>query len=305
MSQTALILGARGRFGKHCAAAFEASGWTIKRYARGTDMIAAALGCDLIVNGLNPPNYQNWQTEIPRITDEVLAAAKASGATILVPGNVYNFGTAMGPWSADNEQTPNSLKGRIRVAMERQYAEAAGEGIRTILLRAGDFIDTDASGGFFDLIIAKPSAKGKIKYPGQTDIDHAWAYLPDLARAAVALAEQRADLPAYADVPFEGWTLSGDELAQAIGRVTGIKTRAAKMSWLPIRIASPIWKLGRELLEMRYLWDTAHRLDGSKFAMLVPDFQPTPIAQAIATALPADVYPDKAVVAAGGFARAD
>ena len=302
MTNTVLILGASGRFGSHCSTAFQKAGWTTRVFQRGTDMSDAARGCDLIVNGLNPPNYQNWDTEIPRITRDVLAAAKASGATILIPGNVYNFGTQPGPWSAATPQKTHTKKGNIRIEMEAMYRAASQEGIRTILLRAGDFIDTKGSGGFFDLVIAKPAAKGRISYPGRRDIPHAWAYLPDIARAAVALAERRADLPAYADIPFEGWTLTGDDLAVAVGAAIGKPMQAAKMSWLPIRIASPFWRLGRELLEMRYLWDHPHGLDGAAFEAIVPDFTPTHLQTAIASALPADVHPDKAMVAARRFA---
>lgn len=305
MTQTALILGASGRFGSHCDTAFRAAGWTTRRYTRGTDMAKAAQGVDVIVNGLNPPNYKNWATEIPRITQQVIAAAKASGATVLVPGNVYTFGTQPGPWSDSTPQTPCSRKGAIRVTMENAYRAAACDGVRTILLRGGDYIDTRGSGGFFDLVITKPLAKGRISYPGRTDIPHAWAYLPDMARAAVALADARADLPAFADIAFPGWTLSGADLADQIAHVAGRSIVARRMSWVPIQLASPFWGLGRELLEMRYLWDHPHWLDGTRFADVVPEFAPTPMAAALASALPADVHPDKAVIAADRLARAD
>ncbi len=45
-----------GHFGRRAAAAFAAAGWEVRRYARGTDMAAAAQGAQVIVNGLNPPN---------------------------------------------------------------------------------------------------------------------------------------------------------------------------------------------------------------------------------------------------------
>ena len=45
------------------------------------------MGADVIDNGLNPPNYHNWAKLIPQITADVIAAAKASGATVLLPGN--------------------------------------------------------------------------------------------------------------------------------------------------------------------------------------------------------------------------
>src|SRR5690606_25271001 len=99
MTGTALILGASGHFGAHAERAFEFAGWTTRRYSRGTDMSQAARGVDIIVNGLNPPNYHAWDRLIPEITSTVLAAAAGSGATVLVPGNVYVFGRQPAPWS--------------------------------------------------------------------------------------------------------------------------------------------------------------------------------------------------------------
>ena len=61
--------------------------------------------------------------------------------------------------------------------------------------------------------IAAKVKSGKFVYPGPLDRPHAWAYLPDLARAAVALAETSADLPAYSDIPFPGYTLRGRDFA--------------------------------------------------------------------------------------------
>ena len=305
MTQTALILGATGRFGSHTAQAFNEARWTTKFFTRGTDMAKAAEGCDIIVNGLNPPNYQNWQTEIPRITSEVIRAARASGATVLLPGNVYNFGIEPAPWSDKTNQFPCSRKGRIRVEMEKAYLDASRGGVRSIILRAGDFVDTHGSGGFFDLVITKPLARGRISYPGPTDVAHAWAYLPDVARAAVLLAEKRTEFPAFADLSFGGWTLTGAELAEEIMRLTGRTVVAKRMSWLPIQLASPVWRLGRELLEMRYLWNHPHWLDGQKLEQILPEFEPTPIGPALLSTLPAYVNPDKAVVAAHRLARAD
>lgn len=97
MKREVLVLGASGNFGSRAAEAFEAAGWAVRRYRRGTDMAAAAQGAGLIVNGLNPPNYHAWDRLIPQITSQVLAAARSSGATVLVPGNVYAYGDQPGP----------------------------------------------------------------------------------------------------------------------------------------------------------------------------------------------------------------
>ena len=69
MTQTVLILGGSGKIGKHSTEAFWNAGWTVRQYTRGTDMTAAAQGADVIVNGLNPPNYHDWAKTIPAITN--------------------------------------------------------------------------------------------------------------------------------------------------------------------------------------------------------------------------------------------
>ena len=74
MTQTALILGARGKIGRHFTTAFRAAGWQTRAFVRGTDMTQAARGCDVIVNGLNPPNYHDWARQLPAITAEVINA---------------------------------------------------------------------------------------------------------------------------------------------------------------------------------------------------------------------------------------
>ena len=42
------------------------------------------------------PSYHDWERTIPEITAQVIAAAKASGATVILPGNIYNFGDQPG-----------------------------------------------------------------------------------------------------------------------------------------------------------------------------------------------------------------
>ena len=110
MTGTVLILGPSGKIGSHAARAFDAAGWEVRRYRRGTDMTSAAQGVDVIVNGLNPPNYHDWARQIPAITAQVIAAARASGATVIVPGNVYVYGTAPGPWSEETPQQATTRK---------------------------------------------------------------------------------------------------------------------------------------------------------------------------------------------------
>jgi len=303
MTKTALILGASGKFGRHTSAALKNAGWTIRHFDRTRDDITEmADGADLIVNGLNPAGYVNWETDIPRITDMVIGAARASGATVLVPGNVYPFGTQAGPWSDSTPHAPNTSKGRIRAEMEARYRDAAASGLRVILLRAGDFIDTRATGNWLDMVIVKPLAKGRISYPGRPDIPHAWSYLPDLGRAAAALAEMRHDLPAFADISFPGYTLTGQEIADSLSRSTGRSISVKRMPWLPLKLAGLVWKTGRALVEMRYLWETPHALAPCRFNALLPAFRETEIDAALAEASGLNIHPDQTMIRTHGLA---
>ena len=281
MTQTVLITGASGNIGRHFAKAFAAAGWQVKRYQRGTDLDAAAMGCDVIVNGMNPPAYHDWATLQPQITAQVIRAARASGATILFPGNVYVYGTQPGPWTAETPQMPTSCKGQIRAEVEATYRAAAAQGVRTILLRAGDFIDPDDGNTWMDLGYLRAIEKGKVTTAGDPQARRAHAFLPDLARAGVALAEKRADLPAFIDVPFDGYTFSTADLTADLSRLLGRDLTITGFPWWMMRLASPVWELARELLEMRYLYDHSHSLSGKTLAALLPDFQPTPMDDAV------------------------
>lgn len=277
MIKTVLILGGSGKIGRHSTKAFTEAGWKVKIFNRKRDnMIDAAKGADVIVNGLNPAGYKNWETEIPKITKQVIAAAKVSGATVMVPGNVYVFGKHAGVWDENTPHIAQTKKGKIRIEMEEAYRAAADEhGVQTIILRAGDFIDDHRSDTLMGMGILSDIEKGFVKTLGKTNVRHAYCYLPDWTKACVQLAERRDTFSSYEDIPFPGSTFSIQELAttlsERLGRTIGIKS----FPWAFIYLASPIWKTGYEMIEMRYLNDIDHMLSPERFASILPNFKPS------------------------------
>ncbi len=294
MSGIVLILGASGRFGRHSAEAFWNAGWQVRIFDRNKDDLnAAAQGVDVIVNGWNPP-YTAWKRDVPDQTRRVIAAAQVSKAAVLIPGNVYGYGKgAPRVLRADTPHLATNPLGRVRIEMEQAYRDA---GVKTIVLRAGNFIDTEASGNWFDQIITAKLTKGCVVAPGAPDISQAWAYLPDLARAAVSLAERREVLGQFEDVPFPGVTLSLAEITEHLSAVLERKLTVKRMSWLPIWLAVPFWSMAPKLLEMRYLWSMPHQLDGDRFKALVPGFRATAPSVVLSEAIRhLDIHPDQPV----------
>lgn len=298
MTKNVLILGANGRFGRAALNAFTEAGWNVTALVRpgkakapntieadATDPVAlskAAEGFDVLVNAVNPP-YHKWEAILPVLTASVIAAARSSGATVLIPGNVYNFGTTPPKnLTTDTPQTANSGKGAMRVELERTYRDA---NIRTIILRGGDFIEAEKTGNWFDSQITNKIDKGIITYPGPLDQVHAWAYLPDMARAAVELCEIRESLPRFADVPFGGFALTGNELIAAVETATNKSLSVKKIPWGIMSVIGMFSPLVREVIAMRHLWNEPHQLDGTAMAKLLPAYEATPLDDALTQVL--------------------
>lgn len=303
--KSVLVLGANGRFGRHAALAFASAGWRVHAHIRaskqfvpelakhprisaakfdldGGALTAIANKCSVIVNGLHPP-YAKWATAVPMLTSMVLSLARSSGATVLIPGNVYVFGAAMPELlTASTPHNPTNQLGEIRRDMEQSYRQAADEGVQTIILRIGDFLQRDSTGNWFDTHMTGGLSKGRFAYPGRRDIPHAFGYLPDVGRACVGLAEIRTNLPAFADIPFEGTTLSGNEMHTLIEQTLGRSLRKGQIPWPIIRLLALFNKDMRGVIDMRYLWETPHQLSGQELRHWLPEFQPTPVEQIMA-----------------------
>ena len=234
---------------------------------------------------MNPP-YRAWRDEVPALTEAVLEAARSSGATVMLPGNVYGFGRSMPPvLLADTPEAPSNEHGRIRSALEASHRDAASEGVRTIVVRAGSFVEGVRTGNWFEDHMVNRIDAGRVTYPGPLDRTHAWAWLPDLGRAFAALAARRDALEPFHIVGFPGWALTGRELVDALEVATGRPLRVGRMPWPLLRLAAPFAPDMRGVLAMRYLWQVPHRIDGAELERLLPGLRGTPVELALPEAL--------------------
>jgi nucleoside-diphosphate-sugar epimerase len=307
MPSTVLILGAAGRIGRVMALAFANAGWQVRAQARkalpaalqsharvtpvtcdATDVAAlstAARGASVVVNALNPV-YTEWDRLALPLADAALAVARASGALLMLPGNVYSFGRELPALlTLTTPEVGNTPKARIRIEMERRLAAAASEGVDSVVIRAGDFFGGPGRGTWFDMALLTKLGKARFVYPGPIDAAHAWAYLPDLAQAFVRVAEQRAQLRGHHRLHFAGHTLTGHALREALEQVVGHPLRPAAMPWALIRLGAAFMPMWRELLVMRYLWQRPHALDDAALRALIGNVPQTPLPLALRSVL--------------------
>jgi nucleoside-diphosphate-sugar epimerase len=212
------------------------------------------------------------------------------GATVVLPGTVYNYGPDAFPViDEDAEQRPHTRKGAIRVEMERRLRVFSEQGGRVLIVRAGDFFGPQAGNNWFAQGLVKPGQPvTTISNPGRTG--HQWSFLPDVASAVVRLLERRATLPSFANFHMAGhWDADGTQMVEAIRRVlirNGVKApKVAAFPWWLIQLMSPFQSTCRELLEMRYLWRQPIRMSNTKLIAVLGHEPLTPLDVAVETTL--------------------
>jgi nucleoside-diphosphate-sugar epimerase len=306
----ALVIGATGGVGGALADRLLADGWRVRALNRDpegakvrsgrpglewvkgdamikADVAAAAEGADIIVHGANPPGYRNWAgLQLPMLKSAI-AAARQSGARILFPGTVYNFGPDAFPTlTEDSPQNPVTRKGRIRVQMEKALAEAAEAGARVLIVRAGDFFGPKPGNNWLSQGIVTPNRPiTAVTWPGPLEVAHAWGYLPDVAETFVRLLDHEDRLGSFEVFHMQGQAVTGHEFVAALEEAAGRRLTVRKLPWFAVQAASPFNETFREMLEMRYLWNRPVLMDNANLVRLLGKEPRTALSEALRTAL--------------------
>lgn len=309
LAKTALVIGATGGVGGATADALLRRGWRVKALNRdpeaaarrsrltgvdwvagdamvAADVVRAAKDASIVFHGANPPGYRNWKGLALPMLESSISAAKASGARLILPGTVYNYGPDAGDLVAeDAPQNPLTRKGAIRVAMERRIETS---GVPALIVRAGDFFAPSSGNNWFAQGLVTPGKPLRaVTYPGAHDIGHQWAYLPDLAETFARLLDREGELPSFARFHFGGhWLAPGVEMAEAIRRVAGkpdLPIRA--LPWFALRLVAPFNETLREMMEMRYLWRRPLRMTNERLTAFLGAEPHTPLDDAVRATL--------------------
>ena len=295
------VLGINGHIGHAVARAFVAAGWDVTgmgrsdkhhtpgvRFVQGdSDSVAqmrAAIGeSDVVVNALNM-RYDLWfEGRMEAQMARVVEAMGKTGKTMLFPGNIYNFAKTDRVMRPDTPQHPETVRGELRVRVESALQAAADRGdIQVLILRAGEFYGPGSSGDWFDQIMFREIKSGMVRTAGYAGVSHAWAYLPDLARAFEALASVRSTLRGFDRFHFAGHFVEPAQMKAVIEAVapSGIKVKPFAMSLLTILgWFDPII---REVAKMRYVWKNPMELRDERLEDILGEGFNTPFEDAVA-----------------------
>lgn len=306
--RTALVLGATGGIGGAIVSSLQRHGWTVRGLARDAakaratagaavawidgdamqrpDVIRAAAGAQVIVHAVNPPGYRDWDRLVLPMIDNSIAAARAAGARIVLPGTIYNFDPATTPvLSETSPQHPRSRKGQIRREMEARLEAAAPE-VPSLILRAGDFFGPGSRSSWFAQAMVKPGRPVTRINEVARGPGHSWAYLPDLAEAFALLLDDPGKLRPFERVQFEGfYDATGRGMAEMVEAAAGQELRRGWFPWWVMHALAPFGGFPREAAEIAPYWRHPVRLDNRRLESLIGLEPRTPLAEALRATL--------------------
>ena len=155
--------------------------------------------------------------------------------------------------------------------------------IEVVIGRASDYFGPNADNSGITALAIEPAAgRGKLRWMGSLHAAHSCAYMPDVARAYVALGSAP-------DTAGRVWLLphapavTGAEFHALVNDALPEPRATALVSTRMLRLAAPFHRISRESLPLAYQWTEPFLVDDSAFRARFQDFVSTPMAQAVAT----------------------
>ena len=221
-----------------------------------------------------------WQANWPRAMTAVLDAAEATGARVVFVDNLYMYGPQSVPLHEELPLTDMGGKPGARAAVTRQWM-AARDRVRFAAVRAPDFYGPGVRQSHLGETGLAAVAAGKpAMLMVDPDLPHDFAYVPDFARAVVALLDAPDDCFGQAwHVPCAP-ILSTRAVLELGAAATGQRLRLQILpSWLTSLLALAVPFL-REMREMRFQWDRPYQVDASRMRQRF-GLEPTPFAEGV------------------------
>jgi nucleoside-diphosphate-sugar epimerase len=218
--------------------------------------ISAARGADFIYF-CAAPAYTEWTRTFMALQDGAIAAARQTGAILVVAENLYGYGVA-GELFETTPLNAATRKGGVRARMSHRLFEAhRGEEIRAVSGRASDFFGPGVKqSALGDRFWPELLGHRTINWFGNPEALHSFTYLPDFARALIALGARNEawgrawHVPSPPPMSVRAFASK----AAMIGGVADLKIRRTPRALL--RVISLFNRSAGELIEMEYAFNS-------------------------------------------------
>ncbi len=212
-----------------------------------------------------PYDARVWRTAWPAAMTNLLDACAASGTRIVFIDNLYQLGPQTEPRREDTPLSDHRQKPAILSEVTRTWM-AARDRVRVAALRCADFYGPGVAASHLGAAGFARIARGQTALLfAPPDTPHDFAYVPDIARAAVTL------LDAPDDAYGQAWnmpcapTRTPREILALGAAATGHRARLAA---IPLKLLRPIGlvsRFAREVADVGFTWDRPYVVDAAKF----------------------------------------
>ncbi|MBN9393344.1 MAG: NAD(P)H-binding protein [Chloroflexi bacterium] len=241
-------------------------------------------GATTIYNCTHAP-YENWPEILPRLQENMIEAAAATGARLIVIDTLYLYGPTGGkPMTEETPHLAVSRKGRLRGELAWGYLQAHRVGkAKVALARAADFFGPGVTN----------SALGQYIFPavlnnqpaltlGDIDLPHSYNFMPDIARALATLGENETAFGREWLLPVAP-VVSTREVLDIIGQQRGQPAQVFNVPSVAEAQAAGIFDdtFAREYVELFYQYTEPQIVDSSRIEREF-GLKATPLEEALA-----------------------
>lgn len=246
--------------------------------------VRAAKGAAVIYHCLNVPyTARAWAAQLPRLQDNLIAAAASTGARLVVLENLYMYGRPQGVIHGHSPIAPVTEKGRIRAALSDGLWAAHRKGIvQAVSGRASHLFGPGVTQSLVGEHLYRRVLNGKsAQFFGDLQARHSFAYAPDVAKGLIELALADEDAVGRPHVLPVMPPLPSGELLLRLLAALGVEARIERMPGWAMTALKVFVPVLRELAELRYEWDFDYRVDDSAFCARFRHFQATSLDTAL------------------------
>ena len=232
----------------------------VKRALAGAEQAVVTIGFEY--------SGKVWKVVWPKAMRNLLVAAETANVRVVHIDNMYQYGPQDEALHEDMPLTSHGVKPAVRSEITRMWKKAAREGrVRWASLCAPDFYGAGVRRSHIGDTGLAAIAKGKsammLMNPDQP---HAFAYVPDIARATLSL------LDASDDAFNQVWhvpcapTRTARELMQIGADAVGQKLKVVTIPGPFLSVLGVVVPFMREYAEMSFTWNRPYHVDATKFS---------------------------------------
>ena len=244
----------------------------------------AVEGVTAVFHAIHGSKYQAaaWRAELPGAEQAVMDAAATVGAVVVFPESLYSYGPVTGEMT---EATPSSAStGKLGVRAELIRARAAHTA-DTVSMVASDFYGPRVRAALAGKLMVPRLLAGKsVQTLGRLDQLHSFTYVPDLAAAMIAAADQVQAWNRVLHAPT-GPALTQRDLVRTFAEVAGVDMpRILAVPSRLLRALGVVSGQAREAAETSYMTDRPFVMRSTVTEQLL-GLRPTPLREGIAATI--------------------